>query len=335
MRPNIRCDLVNGPSGDPVVYADVMFERRALLFDIGDIAALSPRQILRVTHIFVSHTHLDHFAGFDRLLRLMLGRPKTIAMYGPSGFIDRVEHKLRAYTWNVIRNYTGNLTFDVHELDGFLHRARFQSREDFRREEMSGRPLQDNVLATCGSLEVRCSILDHGTPCIGFALEEPEHVNIWKTRLDELGLTVGPWLRELKHAVMDGASDDTPIVTPGRLLPLRALRDVARVVAGQKIAYIVDVRGDTANVEKIERLVANADTLFIECAFLQEDLAHASRKNHLTALQAGEIARRARVKQLVPCHFSARYNDGGEALALEALAAFETKNNVPPAVGNH
>lgn len=39
MRPTVQCDLVNGPFGDPVIYADIMFERRAMLFDIGDIIA--------------------------------------------------------------------------------------------------------------------------------------------------------------------------------------------------------------------------------------------------------------------------------------------------------
>lgn len=74
MRPNVHCDLVNGPFGDPVLYAEIMFERRALLFDIGDISALPARKLMRVSHVFVSHAHMDHFADFDRLLRLTLGR---------------------------------------------------------------------------------------------------------------------------------------------------------------------------------------------------------------------------------------------------------------------
>ena len=217
MRPSLHCHLVNGPCGDPVLYVDILFERRALLFDIGDVAALTPRKLLRVSDVFVSHTHMDHFAGLDRLLRLLLGRDKTVRLHGPAGFIDQVGHKLHAYTWNVIGRYAGNLAFYVVEVrEGLpLARARFQSRHAFAREPISDpdadQSWQAGVLATCGSLLVRCAVLDHGTPCLGFAVTEPTHVNIWKTRLDALGLAPGPWLRGLKQAVRDGAPDATMV----------------------------------------------------------------------------------------------------------------------------
>ncbi len=331
MRPTVRCDLINGPFGDPVVFADIMFERRALLFDIGDIAVLPPRQVLRVSHVFVSHTHLDHFAGFDRLLRLLLGRDRAVTMYGPAGFIARVEHKLHAYTWNVIRGYGGNLTFVVHELNAedCLARARFQSREEFFREDLPECPLEHGIIASVGSIVVRCAILDHSTPCLGFALEEPAHVNLWRTRVDEFGLEVGPWLNALKHAILLGADDSTPINALRRgahvALPLGDLREIARIVPGIKIAYVVDVCGHAANLECIERLARNADTLFIECAFLAEDSEHAKKKNHLTAWEAGIVARRAGVKRLVPCHFSTRYSNRADALVQEAKRAFQVQ----------
>jgi hypothetical protein len=40
---------------------------------------------------------------------------------------------------------------------------------------------------------------EHSAPCLGFAIEEIAHVNIWKNRLAELGLPVGSWLRSRKR----------------------------------------------------------------------------------------------------------------------------------------
>jgi ribonuclease Z len=97
--------LVNDPFGDPAVFLDMRYRREALLFDLGDIRALPPRMILKVDRIFVTHTHMDHFIGFDHLLRVCLGREKHLFLYGPPGFIDNVEGKLRAYTWNLVENY--------------------------------------------------------------------------------------------------------------------------------------------------------------------------------------------------------------------------------------
>jgi ribonuclease Z len=303
MRPNVHCELINGPFGDPVLYADVMFERRALLFDMGDISALPARKLMRISHAFVSHAHMDHFADFDRLLRLLLRRNKTISLYGPAGFIDRVDHKLPGYTWNLVHGYAGNLALDVYEVHagGALHHARFESKCAFHRQPMPEVRMQCDVLASCGTLRVRCAVLDHGTPSLGFALEEPAHVNVWKAKLTEMGLDVGPWLRELKQAIADQEPDSTGIKA-SRLagerarpvtLPLGALRDVVQIVPGQKIVYVVDVCSHEENAARIEHLALGADVLFIECAFLEADAAHAIQKNHLTAWQAGLLARQA------------------------------------------
>src|SRR6478672_945470 len=128
--------LVNEPFGDPGLYVDLVFERRALLFDLGDLTPLAPRKLLRISDVFVSHRHMDHFIGFDRLLLILLGRETTVALFGPGGFIDAVEHKLRAYSWNLIAGYEGNLTLHVTEMgeDGRLSSARFYGRSAFARE---------------------------------------------------------------------------------------------------------------------------------------------------------------------------------------------------------
>jgi ribonuclease Z len=340
MRPLVHCQLINDPFGDPGLYAEIMFARRAFLFDLGDLRALSTRKLLRVSHVFVSHMHMDHFAGFDQLLRVFLGRDKTLSLYGPVGFIDQVEHKLRAYTWNVIQNYAGNLLLEVAEIpaEGPAAAVRFQSRRAFRREPMPAPEPGDNLLVEQDGLRVRCAVLDHGTPCLAFALEEPAHVNIWKNKLNARGLVVGPWLRDLKRAILTNQPDTTPLSALGRgllgpeavTLPLGSLRELAAVVPGQRIAYVVDARFHEANARAIEHLARGADLLFIESVFLDEDREQAARKNHLTARQAGLMARRAQAKQMVPFHFSPRYAALEAALRGEAARAFLGADTDPP-----
>ena len=70
--------LVNPSFGDPGVCVDFRLERRSLLFDLGDNAPLLPRTLMRISHVFVSHTHMDHFIGFDRLLRIFLGHANHV-----------------------------------------------------------------------------------------------------------------------------------------------------------------------------------------------------------------------------------------------------------------
>ena len=113
MRPLLHPSLINGRTGDPVLYIETLFEKQAILFDLGDISTLPPRKIHRLDHVFVSHTHIDHFIGFDYLLRILVGREKTINLYGPGGIIDHVHHKLQAYRWNLVNRYECDLVFEV------------------------------------------------------------------------------------------------------------------------------------------------------------------------------------------------------------------------------
>ncbi|HEU4519703.1 MAG TPA: ribonuclease Z, partial [Microvirga sp.] len=109
--------LLNGPFDDPGVLLDFRFGRRAILFDLGDLGAVSSRELLRVSHAFVSHAHLDHVAGFDRLLRVCLHRPGPLALVGPPGFVERVHHRLRGFTWNLLDASSADFRIDVIEFD--------------------------------------------------------------------------------------------------------------------------------------------------------------------------------------------------------------------------
>ncbi len=333
MTPIIHPQLVNNAFGDPVLYVDFRFERRAMLFDLGNIESLPARKLLRLTHIFVSHTHMDHFIGFDRIVRICLVRARSLALYGPPGFIGQVEHRLAAYTWNLVHNYDTDFTLDVSELHvtGELRSARFRCRTEFRRQDLPSRLVANGILVDEESFRVRAVILDHRIPCLGFALEELQHINIWKNRLRELEIPTGPWLRELKTAVRRG-DPDTTIFTVwwtdrlGRheqAIPLGELRrNVVQIVPGQKIAYIVDIISHADNIARVQELAHHADILFIEAVFLQQDATQALQKYHLTARQAGEIGRYSQVRRIVPMHFSSRYSGKESDIYQEVQAAF-------------
>lgn len=331
MRPLLHPSLVNGRSGDPALYVETLFEKRAILFDLGDISNLSPRKIQRLDHVFVSHAHIDHFIGFDRLLRVLVGREKTISLYGPIGFIEHVGHKLHAYRWNLVDRYVSDLVFIVTEIASSLatQTARFRLKNAFSAEAVgSGRSIE-GVLYSEPTFRVSTVVLEHRTPCLGFAIEEAAHVNVWKNRLAELGLPLGPWLRELKRAVIENRPDEYSIRIRPRPkspdmseIPLGTLRSVLTVTPGQKIAYVTDAADTPANRAAIIRLAQNADLLFIEAAFAQADTALAAERAHLTTAAAGRIAREARVRRIEPFHFSPRYS-GQEARMLgEVMTAF-------------
>ncbi len=336
MRPLFEPALVNDEFGDPGLYVDFRDERRALLFDLGDVSHLPPRKLLRLSHIFVSHAHLDHFIGFDHWLRVVLGRKERVALYGGPEFIAQVEHKLAAYTWNVVHRYEVALTVEAHELrpDGSGRRAVFCSRSRFLRETDEDWLRNGDTVHEEDTFRVRARFLDHDIPCLAFALEEAVHVNVWKNRLADLGLPTGPWLRAVKHAVATGAPDDTPIEAQWRdrhgshheTRRLAELRPAIELVPGRRIGYVTDTRYTEANLAELERLLAGVDILFIESVFLASETDHATRKNHLTALQAGEIARRLGAKTIVPFHFSPRY----EERAADVLAEVQSAWRGPP-----
>jgi len=333
MRSLFEPHLVNDPFGDPGLYVDFLDERRALLFDLGDITALPPRRLMRLSHVFVTHAHMDHFSGFDQLLRVVLGRKASLVLYGGPDFVSQVEHKLRAYTWNVVHRYEVELVIEVCEIgvDRRGRWSRFSSRTAFDREDRNSFELADDVLHEGVTFRVRGRFVDHDIPCLAYALEEKARVRVATDRLAELGVTTGPWLHELKQAVLTGAPGETPIRLQWRdrqgehamtrqVAELRPL--VLDVVAGQRIGYVTDLRYTEANIETLAHLLADVDLLFIECVFLNEDEEHATRKNHLTARQAGDIARRVRAKSIVPFHYSPRYEARSAELLAELRAAW-------------
>jgi ribonuclease Z len=88
------------------------------------------------------------------------------------------------------------------------------------------------------------------------------------------------------------------------------------------VCYVTDVAGHEDNRHALSAFLREADVAYIEAVFLDEDCAHAARKAHLTASQAGRIAREAGVKLAVPFHFSTRYFPDEQRLREEFEQSF-------------
>jgi ribonuclease Z len=188
-------ELINRTFGDPGAFVDLKFERRAMLFDIGDITVLPTRKLLRVSDVFVSHTHMDHFSGFDHLLRVCLGRDRGVSLYAPEKFITHLEHKLAAYTWDLVENYETEFVIVAREIDsrGCVQRAQLRSTSRFQREALPAASAPQGVLLETPLFQVRSVPLEHhNITSLAFAFEESVHINVWKSRLDDLRLPTGP-----------------------------------------------------------------------------------------------------------------------------------------------
>ncbi len=332
MRPSFQPRLINDPFSDPGLYIPFLYEKRALLFDFGELHALSARDLLKITHVFVTHTHMDHFIGFDTLLRIFLGREKELHIFGPSGFFTHVEGKLAGYTWNLVDEYETNLTLSVTEVhpDETLTRM-YVCKDHFEAQSQQIRQPFSGILWKEPSFHVEAAILDHRIPCLGFSLVENFYVNIIKEGLKELGLSVGPWLNRFKKALYEKKDpSDEFLVTreeAGTVIKERtfALGELAQKIAtispGRKVTYITDIIGSPENYEKVISLADRADYLFIEAAFLDGHKEIAQKKYHLTAREAGELARLSHVKHYTLFHFSPRYNHMADELENEAREA--------------
>lgn len=333
MKSTFQAHLVNSPYGDPALYVRLRWQGEALLFDLGRIDRLEAGALMCVTGVFVSHTHMDHFIGFDRLLRVFLAREARLRLFGPPGLIDNVRGKLAGYTWNLVDDYP--LTFEVTEASPRqMTTVRLRAAHRFAVE-----PVESETRDTPATLlrlvdepgyRVDAVQLDHKIPCLAFRVHEATHLNVDTTALGRFGVPPGAWLSALKAAVRADAPPDTPITLPsGATAPLHTLRaDLLIESPGQRIVYVTDARFSPDNIERILMLAHGADLLVCETPFLEANREHAEARAHLTARQAGALARWAGVRHLQVFHFSARHEGAGEELRREAEDEFTGRETV-------
>jgi len=98
------------------------------------------------------------------------------------------------------------------------------------------------------------------------------------------------------------------------------LDDISWVKPGRKIVY----SGDCAPSASLIKAAKNADLLIHESTFASDKKEEAQQRKHSTAKEVAELAKKAKVKQLVLTHISPRYSESEslEKLLAEARAVY-------------
>ena len=236
----------------------------------------------KITHIFISHLHGDHFYGLIGLLNTfsLSGRTEDLFIFGPAGLADVIRVQLRqSHTVLKYPTHFSALQADASEC------------------------IYDGP-----ALRVSTLPMDHRIPCTGFLFREPPKPRrIAKEKLSD-DLSVDDF-KALKAGEDLYHSDGTLRHRNENLtLPPRRSRSYA---------YCADTRYQASLADAVREV----DLLYHEATFMHAEAELAAARYHSTTVQAATLASEAQVGQLLIGHYSSRYRDLNPLLA-EAQAVF-------------
>jgi ribonuclease Z len=317
--------ILGGLNGDPGLFVQVKKSGLHLLFDVGDVSTLTKKQMVRTQHIFVTHTHMDHFMDFDRLVRVKVAIKKPIYVYGPPGIIDQISHKLLAYTWNLIDD--DQLSFIVTEINSaksLLTIADVSKKYGFLPANRRQESMQDFIIKTLDDHSIiRAVNLNHrGIDSIAYQLEYPGSTKVDTKSLKSMSLNPGPWISELQLYALKGELDKTIKIAETTFSVKELSEEILAPVAPYKLVYITDIGFEADNIDKIFLAFKETDSIVCESSFSDADIDRATDKAHLTSHQAAYIARGLKTKDFNVFHISNIYADDVERVEREAFEQF-------------
>jgi len=86
---------------------------------------------------------------------------------------------------------------------------------------------------------------------------------------------------------------------------------------------------DTSPCPALIALARGADVLIHEATFLHAEATRAAADGHTTGYQAGEVAKQAKAKRLILCHFVADLHGREQELCQEAMQAYDGPVEIP------
>ncbi len=150
--------------------------------------------------------------------------------------------------------------------------------------------------------------MSHGTACNAYTFVKKGSLKINKQKLKKTGLPHSSLLKQLKEG--------KDITYKGKKYKSK---DLTFGEKDKKISIVLD----TSMNDKIQGFVKNSDLLISESSFSSELEGKAKEYKHLTALQAAQIAKKAKVKNLFLTHISRRYDKNPKKILNEAKKIFK------------
>ena len=191
-----------------------------------------------------------------------------------------------------------------HYMDLIFRLFVFQGKIKYKIEEVEGKFFENSDFI----LEARS--MKHNTPCNAYSFTEKEKIRIDKEKLKKYKIQ-GKIIGELQKG--------KDIEVNGKKIKAK---DITYLQEGRKIAFILD----TAINENCVKLAENSDLLICESTFMENSengKKLAEEYLHLTAKQAAEIAKKAKVKKLILTHLSQRYENKEKLILAEARKVFK------------
>ena len=268
--------------------------------ECGEASGLSVKDCQNTNAIFISHTHIDHFANFDTVLRHQLGIGRKVVICGPEGIIEQVHHRLKSYCWNLIA--ADALSYEVREVLSSEHYRSAILRPPAWEILDLGTFRSDRIFEE-KDFHVEFEILDHKTDSIAYLFRAND-----KVKIDlPLGTPSGKWVGELK-AAYEMNEPSRQIKMGDNEYPASELFHMMKSEQGKTLGVIMDHAASVENHRKIEAKFKNCDEIFIECFYKDEDKDLAIKNHHSYASKSGEIVKKCHVGSATPVHFSRKYN---------------------------
>lgn len=247
---------------------------RHFLIDCGEGTQIQLRKFKikfnKISHIFISHLHGDHYFGLMGFLSSLhlLGRTTEMHLYCPEALKEILELQFK---------YS-----DTH--------LRYPLIYHFTNSNNAAVIFEDDVLM------VETIILNHRIPCTGFIFrEKPKLLSVIKEKVEFYKIKPSQIL-EIKEG-KDFVTND------GTLIENKFLTHSPAKL--HSYAYC----SDTTYSESVIEAVKNVDLLYHEATFLHNLKERATETFHSTCKEAGMVAQKANVQQLIIGHYSARYGD--------------------------